>query len=325
MTGIHAQATPIGQQRDWVWRGWQVRYTYLRNSTNITSEKPPLIFLHGFGASIGHWRHNLPAFSQNHTVYALDLLGFGASQKTSANYNSPFWAEQVHDFWQTFIQKPTILIGNSIGSLVSMTAAATYPQMVQGIVMINLPDSSVLSPPRWAQPMVSTLNYCLRPVVELTKQVFTCPLIFEPFFQIIRHPKVLKAWTQKAYADPTIVGEELIRLFAEPCYDQGAAGALRAMINSTSGNSNPYTAKTILPQLKLPILLIWGRQDMMVPSKLAPLFTDYNPKLQLIEIDHAGHCPHDECPEKVNQSIIAWINSHIPIETQHNPALFSLR
>ena len=83
-TAVHWQER-VGNQRDWVWRGWQTRYTYVR-PPEINSQTKPLILLHGFGASIGHWRHNLEVLGQYHTVYALDMLGFGASEKAAANF-----------------------------------------------------------------------------------------------------------------------------------------------------------------------------------------------------------------------------------------------
>ena len=117
----------VGSQRDWVWRGWQTRYTYIRPQNpyeNNRAKSTPLMLLHGFGASIGHWRHNLEVLGDRHTVYALDMLGFGASEKAPANYSVHLWVEQIYDFWKAFIRKPVILIGNSIGSLISLAAAA---------------------------------------------------------------------------------------------------------------------------------------------------------------------------------------------------------
>ena len=72
----------IGNQRDWVWRGWQTRYSYLRSQSDSSNlDRPPIIFIHGFGASIEHWRNNIPVIAKYCDVYALDLLGFGASRK----------------------------------------------------------------------------------------------------------------------------------------------------------------------------------------------------------------------------------------------------
>ena len=118
----------IGNQRDWVWRGWQVRYTYMRAKEETRSAKTPLILLHGFGASIEHWRKNIPVLSRQQAVYALDLLGFGGSRKAATNYSTYLWVELVYDFWQTFIRHPVVLVGNSIGSLVAMAAAAASHQ-----------------------------------------------------------------------------------------------------------------------------------------------------------------------------------------------------
>lgn len=294
----------VGSQRDWIWRGWRSRYTYMRAS-HPTPTQPPLILLHGFGASIGHWRHNLPDLSHHHTVYALDLLGFGASDKAVAPYDIPLWAEQVYDFWQTFVRQPVILVGNSIGSSVCLAAAAMYPDMVAGIVMISLPDSSVLEMPAVVRSAMQCGGWILRPVLSLTRPIFTSPVIFSPFFWVLRSRWLIRKWIKLAYVNPSAITDELIEILALPAYQQGAARALRAMINSP--RSSHYRAKTVLPTLTIPMLLIWGKKDGFVPPKLAPLFVQHNPALELVELDEAGHCPHDECPEQVNRTILDWI------------------
>ena len=55
------------------------------------------------------------------------------------------------------------------------------------------------------------------------------------------------------------------------------------------------------------MLLMWGRKDRMIPPKLARQFVELNPNLELIELDDAGHCPHDERPEQVNQILLDWL------------------
>lgn len=294
----------IGNQRDWVWRGWQTHYTYVRSAA--VADNVPLLLLHGFGASIGHWRHNLLELGQSHPVYALDMLGFGASEKAIAPYGTALWIEQVYDFWQTFIRRPVVLIGNSIGSLICVAIAAAYPEMVQAVVLLNLPDSSVLELPGWLRAATAALGWTMRPVATLSKWLITSPIVFTPLFQLIRHPRVVRIWATKAYATPTAVTDELIEILSSPAYDRGAARALGAMINGKTAQVD-YTAKVILPQLQIPMLLFWGRQDAMVPPSLARLFVKQNSNLKLIEIDNAGHCPHDECPEVVNREILNWL------------------
>jgi haloalkane dehalogenase len=288
----------VGNQRDWVWRGWQTRYTYIRPSQN-SQKTMPLILLHGFGASIGHWRHNLEVLGEYHTVYALDMLGFGGSEKAPANYSIELWVEQVYDFWQTFIRQPVVLVGNSNGSLVSLAAAAAHPEMVQGIVMMSLPDPSLEE---------EAIPPFLRPVVRTIKNLVASPLLLKPVFHFVRRPSVLRRWAGLAYAHPEAITDELIEILASPPQDRGAVRAFSALFKAAIGINFSPSVKALLPTITIPMLLIWGQKDRFVPPMLANQFAQYNEKLQLLNLEDVGHCPHDECPEQVNQAILDWIN-----------------
>ncbi len=307
----------VGTQHDWLWRGWSIRYSYRRARITAQTEQDdvPMLLLHGFGAAIGHWRYNMPEFSRHHTVYAMDLLGFGASQKTVTRYNTDLWLEQVHDFWQTFIRRPMIVVGNSLGSLVSFTAAVAYPEMVAGLVMLNLPDASVLQlpVPSWGRDALKPLAWLTQPAIALLTNTLLSPPIFDPFFRYIRRPPVIRKWTTQAYANPKRVDDDLVRILSSPAYDRGAARTLAAMTRSPKGNPE-HLAKVALPRSQTPMLLIWGKQDRLVPPSLGPLLAKANPKLQLIELDQAGHCPHDECPERVNTLVLDWIQRLPPVD-----------
>jgi haloalkane dehalogenase len=74
----------------------------------------------------------------------------------------------------------------------------------------------------------------------------------------------------------------------------------------TSAEFGPRV-KTILPTLNIPMLLMWGLKDQMIPPYLARQFAALNPNLELVEIDDAGHCPHDECPDQVNEILLNWL------------------
>jgi len=291
----------IGTQRDWVWRGWQIRYTYLRGSGDLGQR--PLILLHGFGASIGHWRHNLAQLSQGQTVYALDLLGFGASQKAPVNYDVSLWVAQVYEFWRTFIRSPVVLIGNSIGSLICLAAAAAHPDMVSGIVMISLPDPAMRAEavPQWVQPAIAALE-----------NFFASPPILRAIFYLVRRPAVIRRWVAFAYHNPDAVTDELVEILSLPARDRGSARAFCALFKSVGSSDFGPGVKTLLPTLQIPILLIWGLQDRMIPPRFAQprQYLSYNPLLKLVELENAGHCPHDECPERVNAEILHWLAEH---------------
>ena len=288
----------IGHQRELIWRGWQTRYSYLKAQQPELLPNAPLILIHGFGASIEHWRNNIPVLSQKRTVYALDLLGFGASRKARTNYTVDLWVEQLHDFWQTVVGQPAILVGNSIGSLVCMSAAAKYPEMSQGIVMLSLPDVSL------RQEM---LPKAIQPIVTTVENLVASPLLIKSLLKILRQPSIIGRWAKIAYQDTTAVNQELVQILAAPAYDDGADYTFYSLFQGVRKSGFAASAQEILPQLQLPILLIWGLQDRMIPPALAPGFAQLNPQIELIELEGVGHCPHDENPHQFNQIILNWL------------------
>ncbi len=76
----------------WEWQGYNTVYT-------VQGEGQPLLLIHGFGASIGHWRKNIPTLADaGYQVFALDLLGFGGSDKPALDYSVELWQQQLYDF-----------------------------------------------------------------------------------------------------------------------------------------------------------------------------------------------------------------------------------
>lgn len=301
MTTNQSWQERIGNQRDWVWRGWQTRYSYLRAKHNLDSAgSPPIIFIHGFGASIEHWRSNLPVISQHHTVYALDLLGFGASRKADTEYSATLWTEQVHDFWQTFIGVPVILVGNSIGSLVCLNVTAVYPEMVMGLVMLSLPDVSVredLLPP------------LVRPLVTAIENLFASPLLIKNLLKLVRRPNVIRKWAGIAYPKQEAITDELVAILSSPAYDDGAEQTLLRLSRSVRKASFAESVRDLLPPITIPMLLIWGLQDRMIPPSQARAIAELNTNLKLIELENVGHCPHDEYPQQFNSLLLDWLKS----------------
>lgn len=157
-----AEARPRYDLKSWQWRGNTVRF-------QTAGCGPPIVLIHGFGMCSGyvvwsrmnpritihrHWRYNIPALvDAGYKVYALDLLGFGASDKPQQPYTMETWADLVADFMDEYLQQqPAVLVGNSIGSLVALMVrhrarvytypcliqvAAARPKQVAGTVLVN--------------------------------------------------------------------------------------------------------------------------------------------------------------------------------------------
>ncbi len=110
----------------WNWKNYAIQYT-------VVGTGRPLLLVHGFGASLGHWRKNIPVLAAaGYRVFAIDLLGFGGSNKPALNYTLELWQELLHDFWQAHIQEPTVFVGNSIGGLLCLMMLANHPETASG-------------------------------------------------------------------------------------------------------------------------------------------------------------------------------------------------
>ncbi|MBP0019699.1 MAG: alpha/beta fold hydrolase [Cyanobacteria bacterium SBLK] len=295
----------VGLQRDWVWRGWQVRYSFLRGP----ADKTPVLLLHGFGAAIEHWRKNIPVLGEERTVYALDLLGFGGSRKAIAPYGAELWVAQVYDFWRTFIGEPVVLVGNSLGSLVSFMTAATHPEMVKGLAMLSLPDLTLRE---------KSVPKPFRSLVFAIESFFTAPIFLKPLFHFVRRPSMIRTWVTLAYGHKEAVDGELVDILALPPTDEGAFDAFCALSSSVRQSGMTRSVRELLPELTIPILLIWGRQDPMIPFSLSKNFLGLNPNLEFVPLDKAGHCPHDEDPEIFHKIILPWLVAKIDGSIEKN-------
>jgi len=282
-----------GKQRDWFWHGWRIRYSFY--PANIPENDIPILLLHGFGASLKHWRHNIPVFKESHSVYAIDLLGFGTSEKAYTNYGIPFWSELVQDFWETFIHQPCIIIGNSIGSLIALNTVANYPHIAKGLVMVSLPD---------IYGRREVIPAFLFPILQKLENLMASPFLIRLIFFFARQRGIINRSLKLAYVNHANVDDELIEIIATPPQDKGAARTLIALTRYV--NDFDISAKTLLCQVNIPILLLWGRCDRLIPPLNAEKLAQTNPQITLKLLDNLGHCLHDENPDLFHRLFFQW-------------------
>lgn len=140
----------------WSWRDYQVHY--VKAGTN--RDKPPLLLVHGFGASTDHWKKNIAELQGQFEVWAIDLLGFGRSTKADIQYSADLWCNQLNDFIEQVIQRPVVIAGNSIGGYTALATNALFPEVTAGGVLLNPVGALVMyhrpnRPPckkRWGAP-----------------------------------------------------------------------------------------------------------------------------------------------------------------------------
>jgi pimeloyl-ACP methyl ester carboxylesterase len=287
-----------GHQRLWYWRGWRVRYWFSLSSG--TTDQLPLVFIHGFGANLNQWRHNLPELAHSRPVYALDLLGFGDTEKAPTLYGAGLWASQVRDFIQTVVGQPVVLVGHSLGALVALTVSYEHPDWVRKLVLVTVPLQAS------REDLVAGWVDVLARRVE---SVVATPLLIRLIFGLIRRPSLLRRALSGIYRVPERVDEELLDTFALPPCDRGAARTLCYLVRSRTEPDFSFSVKTMLAQLAMPTLLIWGEQDRVIPVGMAKGLAALSAHLDLQILSDGGHCLYDEQPDIFNQLLLDWIQA----------------
>ncbi len=277
---------------DWTWEGHRIGYT-------VAGEGQPLLLIHGFGASIGHWKKNIPVLAeQGYRVFAIDLLGFGSSAKPPLDYTLELWQQQIKDFWTAHINEPTVFVGNSIGGLISLMLMANQPEISAGGVLINCAGGLNHRP--------DELNFFLGAIMGAFTKLVSSPITGKFIFDNVRRKNRIRNTLYQVYRDRNAVTDELVEMLYAPSCDRGAQQVFASVLTAPPG----ATPQELLPSLQHPLLVLWGEDDPWTPIKGAKIYQDLaanNPDVEFKAIPSAGHCPHDEKPETVNQLILEWL------------------
>jgi pimeloyl-ACP methyl ester carboxylesterase len=278
----------------WQWRGHSIYY--VRSGTGCV-DRPPLLLIHGFGASTDHWRKNISGLDKDFEVWAIDLLGFGRSAKPELQYSGDLWRDQLHDFIASVIKRPAVLAGNSLGGYVALCVAAQRPASAAGLILIN--SAGPFSEPQPA-PDAPPLQ---KAVSAAAKALFQQDWASFLLFQYVRQRSTIRKTLEKVYLDQSAITDQLVEEIYLPSCDRGAAKVFASVFRTPQGEK----IDVLLSQLTCPLLMLWGEGDPWMNStqRSAKFRQHYR---QLTEhFIKAGHCPHDEVPEQVNDLIREWI------------------
>jgi len=279
----------------WNWREQTIYYV---RSGEQQSQRPPLLLIHGFGASTDHWRKNISELSNDFEVWAIDLLGFGRSAKPSLQYSGDLWRDQLHEFITDVIGQPVVLVGNSLGGYAALCVASQRPTAAAGLVLINSagPFTEIQAP-------ATTQTYPVQRVLgEGIRWTLRQPWASFLLFQYFRQRSVIRQTLQKVYLDQSAVTDQLVEDIYRPSCDPGAAQVFASVFSSPPGEK----VDILLEQLTCPLLMLWGEADpWMNAQKRSAQFRKHYPQLAEYYLQ-AGHCPHDEVPETVNDLIRSW-------------------
>jgi pimeloyl-ACP methyl ester carboxylesterase len=263
-------------------------------------------------------------------VYAIDLLGFGASEKpydaANVGFSIELFTRQLLDFLRYIQNKeydgsnnipPWTLAGNSIGGLCCLCVAAELEKQrqqqpndkhndvtVSSIVLFN--TSGGMTGFRYEDVPI-----WVRPILAFFQHVVLGPVIGSYFFRNFRSRENVEQILKQSgvYGDRTNVDDELLEILLRPADDENAEQVFLAVFGGPAGP----TAESVLPFVKVPVLALWGTSDPWTPidgglhpGNALPPYHGTN-EFNLVPLVGAGHCPHDECPDIVNEKMIEFM------------------
>lgn len=306
------QPLPQARLHQWQWHNQTVSYMVCQadsSDTADTSEPSAVVLIHGFGACKEHWRHTIAPLATQHTVFALDLLGFGASDKPKAvlkgepdepdacRYGIDLWAEQVVDFIAAEVAMPVSLVGNSIGGVVALRAAQRLEELgnsARCVVLVDCAQRAIDDKRLANQPLLRRFG---RPLLKsLIRQRWLTSLLFRQLSQ----PGVIRRILGVAYPSGANVDDQLVNILVAPTRQPGAEEAFRGFANLF----DDHLAPDILETLQTPVHMIWGVKDPWEPVSEAQSWVRYGCVRSLEVVPELGHCPHDEGPEQINPILL---------------------
>ncbi len=242
----------------------------------------PIVLLHGFDSSLLEFRRLFPQLAADHEVWAIDLLGSGFTQAPpNVAVNPQTIRHHLLEVIQSWIARPVILVGASLGGAVAIDFALNNPDWVQSLVLIDsVGFSGVVSIGQWLP----------RSVLELGAD----------WLQFRKQAALTAALTFP------IANSRLIDALRCSLVHQDMPGWKEAIVSFSQSGS--YADLDIqIPKLQHPTLILWGTADDVLGTEDAARFAQSISNSQLVWIENAGHVPHFDQPRSVAAHLLSFI------------------
>ncbi|HKB67228.1 MAG TPA: alpha/beta hydrolase [Pyrinomonadaceae bacterium] len=251
----------------------------------------PLVLLHGYTSSTYSWKDVFAPLSKSFHVIAVDLKGFGLSEKPDGDYTRRAQAALVaHLLAQLNIDK-VWLCGSSMGGEVALNVAVANPQRVAGLILIDsagveVPGSGSLAP-----------SYLLIPVIG---RVLTA--------LALRSDKLVREGLEKSFYDRSKVTNDRVAAYYLPLKTRG--GQLAALRARTQAGQFPVEPE--LGRINVETLILWGAQDALIPVAAGHKLNTLIKRSKLVTFENCGHLPQEEMPARTIDEITRFIAGQNP-------------
>jgi pimeloyl-ACP methyl ester carboxylesterase len=247
-------------------------------------EGAPIVFVHGISGSWQNWLENLPRFAAlGRRAIALDLPGFGGSPLPSWPIDMPAYGRLLHDFCAKLgIERGATVVGNSMGGLVAGEAVLSGPERFDRLVLVSAAGLINTWMPRERGAATSRAWGTFGPGVgalarEIVVRRRARYLVFRFF---MRHPG---------------------RLRKELLWEQMASGLPAPAFGDAMASAIEYDARHRLEEIEIPVLIVWGTDDWIIPSAAAHSYNRRIPHSELAIFEETGHVPQLERPARFNR------------------------
>ena len=249
-----------------------------------------VVLIHGISSFIESWAHNIIPLAERHRVYAMDLLGFGQTDKIPLVHDMNVLVSFIYGFMETLHLPSASLIGNSLGGGLALQFTLDYPEKVEKLVLV---DSAGMG----------------REICPVFKAC-ALPLLHGLFTRKSNNglPRLMK----QLIHNPLVISEEFYKVSRK--YN-AADGAVKSLISVLTAGINLFGQKSKviqpllekMPTVKAPTLVVWGRQDQIIPVSHAEIAASRIPNARLELFDNCGHMPQFEQPEKFNKLVLEFL------------------
>jgi pimeloyl-ACP methyl ester carboxylesterase len=245
-------------------------------------DAPPVLLLHGLGATNASLLPCLADLARDHRVIAPDLPGFGLSAAPAASYTPAWYAAWLEAFQRAVGARRAVLLGNSLGGRIALEAGLTHPGSVRGLILLT-PSPAFRRLRQWV-PMVRLLRPELgrlplrlnhRVVVEAVRGMFSDP------------DRLPEPWYDAA-------ADECVRVFRSREHRVAFFAVARQIFLEDAYGRNGFWDR--LPALHPPALFVWGDRDRLVPSSFSRHVSAVLPTAGSIVLEDCGHVPQFEHP-----------------------------
>ncbi|HEX7314931.1 MAG TPA: alpha/beta fold hydrolase [Pyrinomonadaceae bacterium] len=271
-----------GEAGTYPWKHGQIFYRHAGDEA-----APAVLFVHGIGAGTRSfmWRRNFMPLARDFRVYALDLLGFGYSEKPpNAPYSADLYVELISDFLREVVGRPASVVAHTLSAAFAVRAADEQPELAGSLVLVSPTGADHLS----ARPgMTGAAFYGL----------LHSPVLGTSFYNAVTSERGVRDYARKQlFYERRFATPRLVAHYYAVSHLPGAQYAATAFL---SGYLNTDIREPFA-RLRQPVTLAWGKQDITNPIDQAGQLLSLNPRARLEVFDRCRMMPQEEHAERFN-------------------------